>query len=222
MHIFDDLESICIAAQVLLHTHVMTQINTHPKLAPPVARTAVHTRKLTLNGYHREDGLWDIEGQITDRKAYDHLSSGGDTVPPGVAVHDMHIRLTMDNRMKILDVATSIDSAPFVDCAAAESPMKQFIGLSIGPGWRSTIDKLVGGTGGCTHVRELLGTMATAAFQTIAPYRDHLRRQRGVVPRPLEQPPPFYGKCMTYDTNGPIVQRLTPQFVGWKPMTRHK
>ena len=40
-------------------------------LSAPVARQHLHTRRVTCTGYFREDGLFDIEGQITDEKTYE-------------------------------------------------------------------------------------------------------------------------------------------------------
>ena len=60
--------------------------------------------------------------------------------------------------------------------------------------------------------------MATAAFQTI-PHHQHQQRIAAGLP-PLEDEtgtPPFYmGRCQSWDFNGPVVQRLAPQFVGWQ------
>lgn len=198
----------------------MTQLNAQPKLPPPVARTPVHTRKVTFEGYHREDGHWDIEGRVTDTKSFDLLSSNGDIVPAGTRVHDMLIRVTVDNRMKILDIVTSIDFAPFTECGAAEAPMRQFIGLSMGPGWRRTIDRLLGGTLGCTHVRELLFNMATAAYQTIPVYQWRLRREAGLPVVADGRPPYHLGRCLAWDFNGPVVARLHPEFAGWQPLVK--
>ena len=41
-------------------------------LSAPVARQHLHTRRVTCTGYFRDDGLFDIEGQITDEKTYEH------------------------------------------------------------------------------------------------------------------------------------------------------
>ncbi len=36
-------------------------------LSPPAAsREHIHTRVVECRGYRRDDGLWDIEGHITD------------------------------------------------------------------------------------------------------------------------------------------------------------
>ena len=46
-------------------------------LPPPVPRQSAHLREVRFEGYERDDGLWDIEGRITDVKPYDcELASG--------------------------------------------------------------------------------------------------------------------------------------------------
>ena len=95
--------------------------------------------------------------------------------------------------------------------------MQQMVGVTMGPGWRQAIEKTVGGTRGCTHLRELLYNMATAAYQTIPAYRDKLRVQAGLERINSDRPPHHVGKCIAWDFNGPVVARVYPQFVGWVP-----
>ena len=35
-------------------------------VSPSVSRKQLHTREIKCIGYERDDGLWDIEGRITD------------------------------------------------------------------------------------------------------------------------------------------------------------
>ena len=94
--------------------------------------------------------------------------------------------------------------------------MGVFVGQTMGSGWREKINRLVGGTVGCTHLRELLFNIATAAHQTINSYRDHLQKQRGEPAPILDTPPPYMGRCKGWDFDGTVVQRIEPQFFGWK------
>ena len=61
--------------------------------------------------------------------------------------------------------------------------MQQMIGVTMGPGWRQAIERALGGVRGCTHLRELLFNMATAAYQTIPAYRHRLRRHARLISR---------------------------------------
>jgi len=198
---------------VLLKGHTVS-------LPPASPRTHLHTRQLRFDGFHREDGMWDIEATITDTKAYVWHSADKGDLPAGTPVHDMAIRVTLDDDMTIRAIATSMPGTPFGECAQAQDPMQRMVGQTMGPGWRMTIEKTLGGVKGCTHLRELLFNMATAAFQTIPGYRSHLRRQAGESTRSDGQPPFYMGKCLGWDFDGPVVLRHFPQFAGWRPLKR--
>ena len=67
-------------------------------LSPPIGRQHLHTRRVVCQGFFRDDGLWDIEGRITDEKTYEHGNEWRGVLKPGDHVHDMSIRLTLDHR----------------------------------------------------------------------------------------------------------------------------
>jgi hypothetical protein len=90
--------------------------------------------------------------------------------------------------------------------------MRRFVGMTMGSGWRQTIEKTIGGLQGCTHLRELLFNIATAAFQTIPHHREMQRVARGEPMHDAHTPPFFVDRCMTWDASGPVVARLMPQF----------
>ena len=186
-------------------------------LAAPAPRTHVHTREVLYRGFHREDGLWDIEAELTDTKTYAQEKSGRGVMPAGQPVHGMTIRLTVDDAMKITDVAVGMPATPFPECHQANPPMQRLIGCTLGRGWRKAIEHALGGTEGCAHLRELLFNMATVGYQTIPLYRRHLRKLAGLPDPVLKRPPPHVGQCVAWDVNGAVVKRIWPQFAGWKP-----
>jgi hypothetical protein len=189
-------------------------------LPAPQPRSHLHTRNVVYRGYHREDGLWDIEAEMTDTKTYELDRSEKGLMPPGTPIHSMAIRLTVDDRMTIREIASSQDHTPFGECGQGIEPMQKMVGVTLGPGWRQAIERSLGGIKGCTHLRELLFNMATAAFQTIPSYRERLRRQSG-APRVDGAEPPFHlGKCIAWDFDGPVVLRHHPKFAGWQPLKR--
>ncbi len=183
-------------------------------------RTHLHTRQIRFDGYHRDDGLWDIEGTLTDTKAYVWQSPEKGDLPVGTPIHDMVIRVTLDDSMTIQAIATAMPGTPHAVCGQAQQAMQAMLGQTMGPGWRLKIDKAIGGVKGCTHLRELLFNMATAAYQTIPVYRAQLRRQAGLPSHADGQPPFHLGQCMTWDVDGPTVKRDYPQFAGWQPLKR--
>ena len=186
-------------------------------LPPPAARRHLHTRAVTYRGFLREDGLWDIEAELADTKTYDTEMEHGHH-EAGRPIHGMSIRVTVDEQMVIRHIDASMDHTPFGECLQGEDPMQRMVGVQMGPGWRQAIEKHLGGVRGCTHLRELLFNMATAAYQTVFPYRDRERRLAGADKADLKQPPYHVGRCIAWDTHGAVVARHLPQFVGWEPV----
>ena len=132
-------------------------------------REPIHTRRVTSYGYRREDGLWDIEGHLVDTKSYSFPNRDRGTVKAGEPVHEMWLRITVDDALMIHATEASTEHGPFNICGGATDNFSKINNVKIGPGFRREIDKLVGGVHGCTHLRELLLSIATTAFQTVIP-----------------------------------------------------
>lgn len=171
-------------------------------LPPPVEREPIHTRRVICRGYRRADGLWDIEGHIVDTKAYAFDNAWRGRVEPGVPVHDMSLRLTLDDELTVIEAVATTDHGPFEICPAITSAFASLAGLRIGKGWRRAVQERVGGIKGCTHLVELLGPVATTAFQTIMP----LREKRPPLPGAPEQPPRHLDTCHALRRDGPVVR----------------
>jgi hypothetical protein len=177
-------------------------------LSQPVARKSMHTRRVECRGYLRDDGLWDIEGHLTDTKPFDMPNENrGGQIPAGEPLHEMWIRLTVDTDLVVHDVEARTDHGPYSICGNIVDGFKVLKGLQIKPGWTMKTRALLGGTKGCTHLVELLGPVATTAYQTVYPAR--ARRDQG---KPVTKPPAMVDSCHAYASNGPIVKRRWPQF----------
>ena len=159
-------------------------------------------------GFDREDGLWDIEAALNDVKPYDFQVSTERPFPAQDPIHGLKIRVTLNDHMVIQDVATSMDDIPHPECAGAPHGMHKLIGCTMGPGWRKVINEHVGGTQGCTHLREMLFNMATAAFQTMA--------EVSFATPDDGRPPPHLGKCLAWDFDGPVTEKVYPMFFRWR------
>ena len=119
-------------------------------------RKHAHTRAIDYRGYEREDGLWDIEAHMTDTKTYEFTNKWRGTVPVGEPMHEMLLRVTIDDNFVIQDIFAATEHSPFEMCPAIAPNYKKLIGIKMGPGWRKAIRMKVGGTEGCTHLTELL------------------------------------------------------------------
>jgi len=194
-------------------------------LSPPVGRQLLHTRRVTCQGFFREDGLWDIEGRITDTKTYEHANESRGAIKAGEFVHDMSIRLTLDHKFTIVDVEAVTDRSPYRICGDVAPDFRKLIGLRIGGGFHREVRARLGGVHGCTHIVELLGPVATTAFQTVSSgkarelNRAH-RARSGNLPEPAasgapakpRRKPYVIDTCHAWAADGPVVKRWAPDF----------
>lgn len=176
-------------------------------LPEPAARRPIHSRRLEMHGYQREDGLWDIEGRLVDTKAYPFDNRFRGEIPPGEPVHEMWLRLTLDDDLVIREAVASTEHSPFPSCPAAAPRYERLVGLQIGPGWLARVKKRLPAVEGCTHISELLRTMATTAFQTIAPLRREKIRQPGPSGRPA-----LLDSCHGWRSGGEFVREVFPDW----------
>jgi hypothetical protein len=183
-------------------------------LSKPVAREPIHKRTVTCTGYLREDGLWDIEGNLVDQKTYAFPNESRGEVPPGEPVHGMWIRMTVDESLTIRDMEAVTDYGPFAICPAITPNFKRMIGVQIGKGFRREIKQRVGGTEGCTHLVEMLGPLATTAFQSVFPYQEKRRRENPEIAKkegPRERPR-ILDTCHALASDGEVVKNHWPEF----------
>ncbi|WP_343565417.1 DUF2889 domain-containing protein [Kiloniella sp. b19] len=182
-------------------------------LPPPDAeRSPLHHRRYDFHGYERSDGLWDIEGRITDTKSYDFPNAWRGTIHVGEALHDMQVRLTINRDMEVINAEASIDDSPFAICPSITPNIKRVIGLKIGIGWRAGLRKVMGRTEGCTHLVEMLGAMGTVAFQTLSSERSKQREQQPQQEEKEKSPPPLLGSCHAFAPDSEVVRQLWPDF----------
>jgi len=169
----------------------------------------MHRRTIQCDGYERDDGLWDIESRIVDVKSYEYEEQDRGVRAPGAHMHDMTIRLTLDPTYVVQAVETSMDSHPYGECAGAAPQFQGLVGSRIGPGWRKVVADAVGGTKGCTHMREMLAQMATVAFQTMSGWRKQSPEERA---RSSGQRPYFVDGCRAWAADGGVVARHYPSW----------
>lgn len=171
-------------------------------------RELLHIRQIALRGYRRADGLYDIEGRVTDTKEHPLRRPATDVdVPPGTALHDMWVRLVVDEDLVIRDIVVVTDASPQAACPEATATLMQLKGARIGPGWTRFVKERLGGSRSCTHLMELLMPIATAAYQTLSPVRLAKPDELGPTGRPLK-----IDSCYAYASDDQLVKQLWPQF----------
>ena len=173
-----------------------------PLSEPKAAREPLHHRRIEIDGYKRADGLFDIEGRLVDTKSYDFKLAAG-VRRAGEPVHAMWLRLTIDRNLVIVDAEAAMDAVPYAShCGEIAPHYRKLVGIAIRPGYQRKLKELFGDVRGCTHLSELAGALATAAFQTLAGQR---------VQDPSKRPFQL-DRCHALDATKPVVAKYYPQW----------
>lgn len=185
-------------------------------LSTPAGRKPIHTRSIECKGYLRDDTLWDIEAHMTDTKTYGFDNAYRGRLEPGDAIHDMWLRLTIDDGFIIHQAEAAMDGTPYGMCAQAAPNFEGLSGIKIGPGWMKAVRKQVGGVNGCTHLIEMLPVMATVAFQTIFSSKARAKSGDGeTTDQPSDTPkrrPAHLHTCHALRTDGEVVKQHYPEW----------
>lgn len=169
-------------------------------------RKHIHTRAIDYRGYEREDGLWDIEAHMTDKKTYQFKNSWRGEIKIGEPLHEMLLRVTINDSFIIQDVIAVTDHSPFEMCPNITPAYKSLAGIKMGAGWRKAIREKVGGIEGCIHLTELLFPMATVAVQTILPLIRERKNQLDSSSNIFGKKPMMLNTCHAWATDSPVVK----------------
>lgn len=175
-------------------------------LPPPIDREELHLRRIELRGYRRQDALYDIEARITDTKSQPLKLERGTVLPAGAPLHDMWVRLVIDEDLLVHDVVAATDAAPFGICGEAVDSLAQLKGMRIGAGWTAAVKQRLGGAVGCTHLTELLIPLGTTAFQTLTQVRSARPMTMNAQGRPTK-----IDSCYAYGSERDVVRHRWPE-----------
>ncbi|MGE4238861.1 DUF2889 domain-containing protein [Ramlibacter sp.] len=178
-------------------------------LTDDVTREDLHFRRIDFRGCKRSDGLYEIVARLTDRKPYDFLPPSRDEwIPANDPIHDHEIRVLFDKDMVIRDIDSTMHVWPYVSCPGGGGTLKNFIGVTIGRGWNNEVRSRLPNADTCTHFKEMMIPLATAAIQTMVTQRDpaslHATDANG---RPVK-----IDACHAYGESRELVLKLWPKF----------
>jgi len=169
----------------------------------PFPRQRLHRRGITFEGFRRDDGLFDIDAHLVDSKDHDYELMTG-VRPAREAVHEMWVRVTIDDRFVVHAVEVRTDAMPYPGaCDRIEPAYARLVGASLVRGFRRRLHDDMGGTRGCTHVTELLGSLPSAAVQTFASLRGE---DEG------DEQPFQLDRCHALETTTDTVRRFYPRW----------
>jgi Protein of unknown function (DUF2889) len=173
-----------------------------------VVREELHHRRIDMRGYRRSDGLYEIEGRVTDRKPHDFEPvSGGRAVPAHEPIHDMGVRLVYDDQFTVREVETFTDASPYQQCPLGGLALRALVGVRMTSGWSREVRSRLASAESCTHLRELLLPMATAAFQSMSVPRRGRPDPVDATGRPLK-----IDSCYAYSAKRELVRQRWPEY----------
>lgn len=174
-----------------------------------VTREELHFRRIDMRGFRRNDGLYEVEGRVTDRKPHDFgpVSGGGRQVPAHEPIHDMGVRLVYDEQLLVHAVDTFTEASPYAMCPEGGRALQSIKGLRMTSGWSKAVRSRLGGARSCTHLMELLIPLATVAYQSLS-HPSRARPERvDATGRPVK-----IDSCYAYGAQRELVLRQWPEF----------
>jgi hypothetical protein len=175
-------------------------------LSNPSTRREIHHRRIDMKVYVRDDGLYDVEAQLVDKKPFEFRRAINPLpLPAGESLHDLSIRITVDSQFVIRDIEASSDATPYRTCKQAEGSLSVMIGQRIGSGWSKRVKASLMGVTGCTHLTELLIPMATATLQGINGIEVDRNKRSNIGETPQQ-----LNSCYSYSADREVVKILWP------------
>jgi hypothetical protein len=187
-------------------------------------RRHVHTRNIRAEVYVRDDGLWDIEAELTDTKSRDFKLATG-VREAGEPIHHMRLTITIDTRLNVVDARAESLRTPYPGhCETIEPAYRQLIGLNLMKDFRRRVRERLGGIDGCTHITELTNVLPTAAVQAFA--GEVVRTQDASndqtasgTEAAAEQKPWQLDRCHALRSDGQAVAEFYPRW--YRPTASH-
>lgn len=173
-------------------------------LSPSVPRKCLHRRAAHYEGFARDDGLFDVEGQLLDVKDHDFMLQTG-LRRAGVPVHQMSVRVTIDHDFTIRAIEAKSDAVPYPGgCDSIEAAYGKLVGANLMQGFRKRLHDTMGGVAGCSHLTELIGCLPTAAVQMFAGMK---RREDDSGHKPFQ-----LDRCHALETTSEVVRQYYPRW----------
>ncbi|MFM8901571.1 MAG: DUF2889 domain-containing protein [Burkholderiales bacterium] len=172
-----------------------------------VQRTLKHRRSIDVQVFSRGNGLWEVDAHICDTKTRDLKLAGG-VRPAGQPIHDMLLRVVIDEQFNILESGAQTNWMPYTGlCDQHGDAYAQLVGLNLLRGFYSDVKARLGGVRGCTHLTELTQVLPTAVVQAFAGEVVDIRENAE------QDTPPFQiNRCHALKDDAPAVQQHYPRW----------
>lgn len=182
------------------------------RLAPAAPRRLMHQRSVQCDAYARDDGLWEVEAHLRDTKPFAYLHFARGPLEPGSAVHDMILRLTVDDALTIVAAEAEMATTPVLGCQDVLPAMADLVGIRAVAGWRKVARERIGRLHACTHLMDLMVPAITTLYQSMGMGRAPEGRNAVAEARASGERPFYLDGCYSWRADGPTVREYFPDF----------
>ena len=176
---------------------------------PPAApqRQLKHRRQIDVQVYSRGNGIWEVDAVLTDTKTRDAQMSDG-TRPAGTPIHDMLLRLVVNQKLDILEAGSDTRWMPYPGiCNDHGDAYTQLVGLNLLQSFHKAVRQKLGGVRGCTHITEMAQVLPTAVVQAFAGEVIDTRGTTEGASQPFQ-----IDRCHALRGDGEAVRRFYPRW----------
>jgi hypothetical protein len=174
---------------------------------PASERRLHHRRRIDVDIYSRGDGRWEVDAHLSDVRTRDTPMAAG-SLPAGAPIHDMLLRLVVDERFDILEAGAQTSAMPYAgECDAFGDAYGLLAGLNLMRGFRHAVRERLGGVLGCTHLTELTQVLPTAVVQAFAGEVIDTRGDASASTRPFQ-----IDRCRALCSDGQAVKTYYPRW----------
>lgn len=136
--------------------------------SPAPDRQLRHRRQIDVQVFSRGNGLWEVDARLSDVKTRD-IRLGGAKRTAGSPIHEMLLRLVVDEKFNILEAGSESLWMPYPGhCDDHGDAYAGLAGLNLLKNFRHSVNERLGGVRGCTHLTELCRVLPTAVVQAFA------------------------------------------------------
>jgi hypothetical protein len=176
-----------------------------PTAAPE--RQLKHRRSIDVRVYARGNGLWEVDAHLSDIKTRD-ATLAGQVRHAGDPIHDMLLRLVIDEAFNILEAGSETRWMPYPGhCDDFGDAYARLVGLNLLQGFRAAVRQRLGGVLGCTHLTEMTQVLPTAVVQAFAGEVLDTREDNASGRQPFQ-----LDRCHALRTDGPVVRTFYPRW----------
>ncbi len=175
-------------------------------------RQLKHRRQIDVQVYARGDGLWEVDATLTDTKPRTTQLGSGPR-PAGVPIHEMLLRLVVNERLDIVEAGSETRWMPYTGtCGEHGDVYARLVGLNLMDHFRLRLRERVGGVLGCTHITELAQVLPTAVVQAFAGEVIDTRGDAEGASKPFQ-----LDRCHALRSDGPVVAQFYPRWAQSAP-----